>query len=98
MARSRIATAPAGPGAQTINSSARLIPQLGRVRLAALRARLATLPAKTHEDELVKGLDPRLKSLQAMVSFPPGHTPSQGDVKKLNQTAADLILSITSKR
>ena len=63
-----------------------------------LRARLATLPAKTHEDELVKGLDPRLKSLQAMVSFPPGHTPSQGDVKKLNQTAADLILSITSKR
>ena len=63
-----------------------------------LRTRLAALPAKTREDELVKGLDPRLKSIQEIVSFPSGQTPSRAEVKKLNQTAADLILSITSKR
>jgi hypothetical protein len=28
----------------------------------------------------------------------PGQTPTQADVKKLNDTAADLISSITSKR
>jgi hypothetical protein len=46
----------------------------------------------------VKELDPRLKTLQEMVSFPPSQTPTQAEVKKLNATAADLITSITSKR
>ena len=76
--------------------AAKLLRQPAIIEL--LRAKLATLPAKTQEDELVKGLDPRLKSLQQMVSFSPGQTPTAGDVKKLNQTSADLILSITSKR
>jgi hypothetical protein len=66
--------------------------------VALLRSKLASLPARTRDDDLVKGLDTRLKSLQEMVSFPPGQTPSQADVKKLNETAADLISSITSKR
>ncbi len=66
--------------------------------VALLRARLAALPPKTLDDALVKGLDPRLKTLQAMVSFPPGQTPTQADVKKLNDAAADLIGSITSKK
>jgi hypothetical protein len=66
--------------------------------VALLRAKLAALPPKTQEDELVKGLDGRLKSMQDLVSFPPGQTPAQADVKKLNGTAADLISSITSKK
>jgi len=63
-----------------------------------LRTKLAALPEKTRNDDLVKGLDPRLKTLQDLVSFPPGQTPTQADVKRLNDTAADLISSITSKR
>jgi hypothetical protein len=63
-----------------------------------LIARLAALPTRTREDELVKGLGPRLKSIQEMVSFPPGQTPTQTDVKKLNETATDLITTITSKK
>jgi hypothetical protein len=66
--------------------------------IALLRSKLATLPARTRNDDLVKGLDSRLKSLQSMVSFPPGKTPTQADVKRLNETAADLIASITSKK
>jgi len=63
-----------------------------------LRTKLAALPGKTQGDDLVKGLDPRLKTLQDMVSFPSGQTPTQADVKKLNEAATDLISSITSKR
>ena len=66
--------------------------------IALLRAKVASLPAKTREDDLVKGLDSRLKALQEMVSFPSAGTPTQADVKKLNGTAADLITSITSKK
>jgi hypothetical protein len=66
--------------------------------IAMLRSRLASLPAKTREDDLVKGLDPHLKSLQDLVSFPPGQTPTEADVKKLNAATADLISTITSKR
>ncbi len=76
--------------------AAKLLRQPAIIEL--LRARLAALPARTQNDELVKGLDERLKALQDMVSFPPGQTPSQADVKKLNDAAADLISSITSKR
>ena len=75
--------------------AAKLLRQPAIIEL--LRSKLATLPPKTQEDELVKGLDPRLKSLQDMVSFPPGQTPSQADVKKLNDAAADLISSITKR-
>jgi hypothetical protein len=66
--------------------------------VALLRAQLAALPTKTREDDLVKGLDSRLKSIQAMVSFPPAQTPTQADVKQLNGAATDLISSITSKK
>jgi len=66
--------------------------------IGLLRAQLAELPPKTQEDALVKGLDSRLKTLQEMVSFPAGQTPNQADVKKLNETAKDLISSITAKR
>jgi hypothetical protein len=76
--------------------AAKLLRQPAIIEL--LRTRLAALPEKTQEDALVKGLAPRLKTLQEMVSFVPGQTPTQADVKKLNDTAADLISSITSKR
>ena len=62
------------------------------------RARLAALPPKTLDDELVKGLDSRLQAIQQMVSFPNDHTPTQDDIKKLNAAAADLIATITSKK
>jgi hypothetical protein len=76
--------------------AAKLLRQPAIIEL--LRSKLSSLPAKTKEDDLVKGLDPRLKSLQDMVSFPPDQTPTQADVKKLNDAAADLINSITSKK
>lgn len=76
--------------------AAKLLRQPAIIEL--LRQRLEGLPEKTQQDALVKGLDPRLKTLQQMVSFPPGQTPTQPDVKKLNEAAADLISSITSKR
>lgn len=66
--------------------------------VALLRARLAALPPKTLDDELVKGLDSRLQAIQQMVSFPNDHTPTQDDIKKLNAAAADLIATITSKK
>jgi len=66
--------------------------------VALLRAKLAGLPPKTQADDLVKGLDSRLKSIQEMVSFASGQTPTQADVKKLNDAAADMILTITSKK
>jgi hypothetical protein len=66
--------------------------------IALLRARLAALPARTQDDDVVKQLDPRLEAMQQMVSFPPGQTPTQADVKKLNDAAADLITLITSKK
>jgi hypothetical protein len=66
--------------------------------VSLLRAKLASLPPKTRGDDLVKGLDPRLKSLQEMVSFAPGETPTLDDVKKLNGMATDLISTITAKR
>jgi hypothetical protein len=64
--------------------------------IALLRSKLASLPARTQGDDLVKGLDPRLKALQDLVSFPSTETPTQEDVKKLNAAAADLVSSITS--
>jgi hypothetical protein len=66
--------------------------------VALLRAKLAALPTKTREDDLVKGLDSHLKSIQAMVSFPASQTPTQADVKQLNGAATDLVSSITSKK
>ncbi|HEX4086279.1 MAG TPA: hypothetical protein VHY22_15285 [Chthoniobacteraceae bacterium] len=66
--------------------------------IALLRSKLDTLPEHTRNDELVKGLDDRLKAMQEMVSFPVGQTPTLADVKKLHDAAADLITSITSKR
>jgi len=76
--------------------AARLLRQPAIIDL--LRSRLLALPPRTREDSLVKGLNPRLKSLQDMVSFPPGQPPTQADVKRINDNAADLIQSITSKR
>jgi len=66
--------------------------------LALLRAKLAALPVRTREDDLVKGLDPRLQAIQEMVSFPVTATPTQADVKKLNDAAGELVTNITSKR
>jgi hypothetical protein len=66
--------------------------------VALLRKKLDALPTRTKEDELVKGLDGRLKTIQGMVSFAPDQTPTQADVKKLNDEAADLINSITSTK
>lgn len=63
-----------------------------------LRARLNALPKKTRDDDLVKDLDPKLKGLQDMVSFAPAQTPTQADVKRLNDAATSLIGSITSKK
>jgi hypothetical protein len=63
-----------------------------------LRAKLAALPPRTHEDSLVKGLEPRLEMLQEMVSFAPGTSPTAADVKRINDAAADLIQSITAKK
>jgi hypothetical protein len=65
--------------------------------IALLRAKLAALPRRTQEDDLVKELDPRLKEMQEMVSFPPGQPPGQADVKKLNEAAADLLTLITKR-
>jgi len=65
--------------------------------VALLRSKLAGLPPRTQQDDLVKGLDSRLQTIQQMVSFPPGQTPTQEDVKKLNAAAADLIGTITAK-
>jgi len=76
--------------------AAKLLRQPAIVEL--LRTKLAALPPRTRDDALVKGLDARLKAFQDMVSFPPGATPTQPDVKKLNDAAAGLITSITSKR
>jgi hypothetical protein len=76
--------------------AARLLRQPAIIDL--LRSKLAALPQKTQDDPLVKGLDPRLKLLQGMVSFPAGQTPTQADVKKLHDAATDLISSVTSKR
>jgi len=75
---------------------ARLLRQPAVVEL--LRKKLDALPDKTKQDELVKGLDGRLKTIQAMVSFPPDQTPSQADVKKLADAATDLITRITSTK
>ncbi len=75
--------------------AAKLLRQPAIVEL--LRAKLAALPARTQEDDVVKGLDPRLKAIQDMVSFPPDQTPTQADVKKLNDAAADLITEITKR-
>ena len=66
--------------------------------MALLRKKLDALPPRTLDDDLVKGLDSRLQTLQDLVSFPAGQTPTQADVKKLHDTAADLINSITSKK
>jgi hypothetical protein len=66
--------------------------------VALLRAKLAVLPAKTRNDDLIKGLDSHLATIQQMVSFPVDQTPSQEDVKKLNGATSDLIESITSKK
>jgi hypothetical protein len=66
--------------------------------VALLRKKLDALPPRTLDDDLVKGLDSRLQTLQDLVSFPAGQTPTQADVKKLHDTAADLINSITSKK
>jgi hypothetical protein len=63
-----------------------------------LRARLEGLPARTEADPLVKGLDGKLKTLQELVSFPIDQTPTQGDVKKVNAAAAELITTITAKK
>jgi len=76
--------------------AAKLLRQPAIVEL--LRMRLEGLPARTQEDPLVKGLDGRLKTLQDMVTFPPDQIPTQGDVKKINVAAADLITTITAKR
>jgi len=66
--------------------------------VALLRQKLAALPEKTHTDDLVKGLDSHLSTIQQMVSFPTTQTPTQDDVKKLNAAATDLIETITSKK
>jgi hypothetical protein len=66
--------------------------------VALLRSKLEALPPKTHDDPLVKALAGPLKDIQTMVSFPPDQTPSQADVKKLHDAAADLITTITSNK
>ena len=76
--------------------AAKLLRQPGIVAL--LRSKVDALPARTREDDVVKGLDSRLKSIQEMVSFPAGQTPTQADVKKLNHASSDLIDSIISKK
>jgi hypothetical protein len=66
--------------------------------VALLRTKLEGLPPKTKDDPLVKSLGGPLRDIQAMVSFPPDQTPSQADVKKLHDAAADLIATITSNK
>ena len=66
--------------------------------VALLRQKLAALPQKTQNDELVQGLDSRLSVIQQMVSFSASQTPTQDDVKKLNAAASDLIATITTKK
>ncbi|MGA3170223.1 MAG: hypothetical protein ABSE62_04350 [Chthoniobacteraceae bacterium] len=76
--------------------AAKLLRQPAIVSL--LRAKLDALPARVQEsDDVVKGLEPRLKSLQDLVSFPADQPPSQADVKKLNDAASDLITVITRR-
>ena len=77
-------------------NSAKLLRQPQIIEL--LRQKIAALPPRVGNDEVVKGLEPRLKGLEDMVSFPPGQTPTQADVKKLNDAATDLIGSITAKK
>jgi hypothetical protein len=66
--------------------------------VALLRAKIDALPEKTRTDDLVKGLDSHLDTIQQMVSFPVNQTPTQDDVRKLNAAAADLVSTITSKK
>jgi hypothetical protein len=66
--------------------------------VALLRKKVDALPMRTRSDDLVKGLDGRLKTIQAMVSFPAGQTPTQADVKALHDAASETIAAITSNK
>lgn len=65
--------------------------------VALLRGKLAGLPEKTRNDDVVKALDARLAAIQEMVSFKPGQAPSVEDVKKIDDASSKLIDDITKR-
>ena len=77
------------------DQAAKLLRQPAIVTL--LRSRLAGLPAKTQQDDIIKEIDPRLNGIEELVSFKPDQTPTVDDIKKLNSSATDLINQITKR-
>ncbi|MBV8141644.1 MAG: hypothetical protein JOZ60_06325, partial [Verrucomicrobia bacterium] len=59
-----------------------------------LKSKLVLLPGKMQKDPLVQNVSRDLDGIQKMVSFPPDHVPSEGEVKDLNLAAAKLTKEI----
>ncbi|MEI8234813.1 MAG: hypothetical protein WCH57_09025 [Verrucomicrobiota bacterium] len=65
--------------------------------VALMQAKLDQLPPKAKEDPLVADLIAQLPELQAEVSFPNDKTPTQNDVKAVQETSAKLMKRIATK-
>jgi len=75
--------------------SARLIRQPGIV--AFLRARLGALPPRIREDAAVAVVTERLGEIEKMVSFAAPETPAAESVRALNEVAAGLVKTLSTR-
>lgn len=77
-------------------AAAKLLRQPGIV--AQMRAKLDQLPPKAKEDPLVQDLIAGLPELEQQISFSSDKTPTQNEMKSVNETAGRLMARIVTKQ
>src|SRR4051812_29363407 len=75
--------------------SAKVLRQPALVDL--MRSRMDTISPELRESPLVKRLNDQLASIKQLVAFPDGKTPTQEDVKKVNQAVGEVMQEIQQK-